>query len=533
MIGRASLAAHLRLLILAILVFASSPDPIFARAAPEYQTRLDWKACWFQGDSDWPDMKCGVLEVPEDRTKPEGKKVRLPFVVFKAFDPVLGKLPVLVTGGGGPGNPVGIPADEREPMSESVWYNTAAMSVYDGRDLIVMDNRGVGSAAPRLACPEFEALALGELGAPLPLAESLEKWTQAYASCRADLTKAGIDINAYNTVTAAQDIEDLRLALGLPKLNIFGVSFGTRIALTYLRDFSHSVRAVVLDGVDSPEVRFYEVFPRVSHEAIKRVFDLCREDSGCRDRYGADLYARFLALLPKLAEAPITLRVTNPSNVMPIKVVLTPEVLLPTLHFAIYDEAKIGQIPRAVAALLNGSSDYVAGLVRDELVSAITLYALDDGAYASYQCFGIVPFSDLDAALSESAKYPTQAYMTEPFVRYEQAMCEAWRMIPGAPIEAQAVASQVPVLLYSGELDPITPHSAAKSAARTLPNGTLKEWPGIGHNVLSVSYCADQIAGAFFDAPEHDPLGHDCLEEEEPPTLNIRLSASASLGGTP
>ena len=501
-----------------VLVFGLS-QPAAGRENPSYETRLDWKPCWFDSEPHWPETACGILEVPEDRTKPEGRTVRLPFVVFRAFSPMHGEVPVLVTGGGGPGNPVGIPSDASGEMNETAWYNTSAMSVYSGRDLIVMDNRGVGSAEPRLSCPGFEALALDELSTAPPLAEALKTWSRAFAECRRQLTEAGIDVKAYNNVTAAQDIEDLRRALGLSKLNLFGVSYGTRIALTYLRDFPRATRAVVLDGVDPPEVRFHEVFPKISHQAIKRVFDLCREDRRCRERYGADLYDRFLAYLPELEAAPITLRVTNPSTVSPMTVVLTPDLLVATLHSAIYFNDRIGRVPRAIAALLNGGTDYIAGLVRYDVISLVTEYPLDDGAYASYQCHGTYPFSDMDRAQAEVAKYPVQHYMNEAFLQFEQVMCAAWQVTPGERKEARPVVSDVPVLLFSGELDPITPHSAALSAARTLARSHVKEWPGIGHNVLSVSSCADQIAAAFFDAPRRNPLYHSCIRNEPAPRL--------------
>ncbi|MEM7226745.1 MAG: alpha/beta fold hydrolase [Pseudomonadota bacterium] len=492
-----------------------------AEVQPAYETKLEWKACWFQGEFDWPEMECGVLEVPENRAKPAGRKVRLPFVIFKAFEPDDRKLPVLVTGGGGPGNPVGIPTSTSDKMYETAWSNTSAMSVYNGRDLIVVDNRGVGSAQPRLDCPEISAMAIRELEAPSALAEGVKKSARAYAACRERLLKAGIDINAYNNVTAAQDIEDLRVALGLPVLNLYGVSYGTRIALTYLRDFPRTINAVVLDGVDAPEVRLFEYIPKLSYESIKRVFDLCRDDASCRTRYGADLYARFLAFLPQLEEAPIALRVTDPKSMMPLEIVLTPELLVHTLYATIYFNDNIGLVPRAVAALMNGSLDYIAELVRDQVVSFITVGPLDYGAYASYQCHGIVPYNDLSHALEEASKYPVQSYMNHGWIHYEKAMCEAWQAADGGPIEAEAVASNVPVLLYSGEYDPITPHSAALSAARTLRNARVKEWPGIAHNVLSMSYCADRIAGAFYDNPFRNPLGDSCLQDEAPPKLEF------------
>ncbi len=476
---------------------------------------IEWTRCWFTPQSDWPEAKCGVLVVPQNRDRPAQAKVSLPFIVFKPMEGPDASDPVVVAGGGGPGSPLGVGPTASEGVSKHLWYRHYHMSVGAGRELIVLDNRGVGTSVPRLDCPELESRAVTLLSKKTTEKEYVAEISDAYAQCRTRLVAQGIDLDAYNNLTAAQDIEDLRLELGIAELNMHGISYGTRVAMTYARQYPNSTRTLVLDGLDPPHINYYEEFPKENYKAIKRVFDLCRKDQPCRQRFGKDLYERFVAYLKGLDENPIALTLSDPRTLEPIRVWLTTDLLVSTLFYTSSDESTMGQIPRAVATLLNGSLDYTTELVRDKYLKSVTGDS-DEGAYASYSCHDEVPFNDLERALRDAEKYPVQRYMNPLAIEVDRAMCEVWNVRQGAPVEGLPLRSNVPTLIFSGVYDPLTPPVWARSAAEHLPNAWVKDWNGIAHDVLSVSTCADWVAQRFLAEPGKDPFVFECVDDDEP-----------------
>ncbi len=503
---------------LSICIVIATEHEIFWPFSPESDKypnpeSIEWTRCWFDGGRDWPESDCGHLRVPENWDRPNGRSVTLPFIIFRTHKSVPGRVPVLVAGGGGPGNPLGVVPENSDEMHKSSWLTYVYMSLDAGRDLILTDNRGVGSSSPRLNCPEVIDAEMRLMQQVMTPRVATKDRAKAFHACKERLTDEGIDVSQYNNVAAVRDIDFLRDSLGLETLNIYGISYGTRIALTYLREFPESTRTLVLDSVDPPEVNFLEVSPRQNFSSLKRVFELCSRDSFCRTRHGTALYDGFVDLLTELKERPKSLQLTDPRNSQKFTAQLTPELLVSSIFGAIYDEGKIGRIPGTIQALIDGNVRPVTKLVQEEYVDFLTLYPLDAGAYASYQCYDEFPFNDIEIAAEESGKYPLQDHMNIPWILSEKAMCEVWDLKKTDPIETAPVSSNVPVLLYSGDLDPVTPPVWAREALRFLPNGRHRVWMGIGHDVMSVSECADRFAAAFLASPMDNPFRLHCVDK--------------------
>lgn len=487
---------------------------------PDHES-IEWTSCWFDRAHDWPETDCGKLRVPENWAKADGKSVTLPFIIFRSKKSVPGRVPLVVAGGGGPGNPLGLVPNRPDEMHKSIWQPYFFMSLDAGRDLILIDNRGVGSSSPRLNCPEVVDVELQLLQRFVTLNDALQVRTTALRHCKARFLEAGTDITQYNSVAAVRDIDFLREALGVGQLNIYGISYGTRIALTYLREFPARTRALVLDSVDPPEVNFLEVSPRQNFSALYRVFELCGQDDSCRTRYGGELFDRFLDLLADLKARPKIITLKDPRNAQTLKAQLTPEVLITSIFNSIYDGRNIGRVPATIQALIDGNPLPVTRLLQEEYVDFLTLYPLDSGAYASYQCYDEFPFNDIELATDEAVKYPLQDHMNVPWLLSEEAMCKVWDAREKDPIETAPVSSDVPVLLYSGDLDPVTPPVWAREALRFLPNGRHKIWHGIGHGVVFVSECADKIAAAFLERPLEDPFQLPCSDRARPISFDM------------
>jgi pimeloyl-ACP methyl ester carboxylesterase len=477
--------------------------------------------CWFSEDAYWldterggPDVACGRMYVSEDRDLPSANLISFPVAIFKGDDRSGSKgSPVMIAGGGGPGGPIGLDDDE---MVHWLWETFHYVSRGKGRDLILIDNRGVGLSEPHLNCPEVDALGEG-LDEIIALEVRVEAVRENYRACRERLEELGVAVGEYNSLSAAQDIEDLRLALGIEQWNLIGISYGTRIVLTVMREFPTSVRAALLDSIVPLEIAELEESPRDHEASFERIIRACESDAGCRalvPSFGAEL-AR---LLDELRTEPLIIDVNAFENAE-TDVIVDDEVLAYVLFNTVYSELAIGIVPLVIRRVLDGDYRALAPLI-DALLEDID--ALDDGAYVSYSCYDEIPFNSIDRALQEANKYPLQRPMSVPRVKLEVAACEGWDIAPGADIEALPVISDIPTLIYAGEYDPVTPPRWAEHAKNNLSNAHLKVWPAIGHAVTAGSSCAVRVAGQFFDEPERSPFDLYCMVNADKRRIEFR-----------
>ncbi len=479
-----------------------------------YTENITINDCWFEQQDDWPVAECGVLKVPEDYSKPEGRQVKLPFIIFKAKNPDNKTYPLVVAGGGGPGGALGIAEENSFTFDESTWLPWYSSTIDAGRELILIDNRGVGSSLPVLDCYEVEEVSMDALDKQLNQHDIVTLTKESFAACRNRLIGQGIDISQYHLINAAKDLEMLRTGLGVAQLNVYGVSYGTRIALEFERLYPDSTRTLILDGIYPQSLKVYENEPRHNSEAMMRVINKCQQDKACYDQFGFNLEQRLSNFLKQLEENPITIRVTSPVDYSPIDVLVTPDVFFDSLFAMMYDESVISYIPKYMYATFKGNTDYLTEMVRDYYVNDIVIDSLDEGAYASYSCFDEIPFTDFDIARNALKKYPFQYYSNKYVFDISQAMCEVWD-VPVATAEfKESYKINAPVLIYSGELDPVTPAELAKTVIENARVSWDFEWPGIAHAVMLVSQCADWTAHAFLSAPESDPFVYECANKK-------------------
>jgi pimeloyl-ACP methyl ester carboxylesterase len=479
-----------------------------------YTENITINDCWFEQEDDWPATECGVLKVPEDYSKPEGQQVKLPFIIFKAINPDKKTYPLVVAGGGGPGGALGIAEENFHTFDESAWLPWYSSTIDAGRDLILIDNRGVGSSVPRLGCYEVENASMESLDKLLNKDDLVKLTREVFSACKKRLVEQDIDISQYHLINAAKDLEALRTGLGVGQLNVYGVSYGTRIALEFERLYPDSVRTLILDGIYPQSVKAYENAPRHNSEAMMRVINKCQKDKGCYDQFGFNLEERLSNFLEQLDESPITISVTSPIDYDPIDVVVTPDVFFDSLYTMMYDAYVISYIPKYMYASFNGNTDYLTEMVRDYYVNDIVNDSLDEGAYASYSCFDEIPLTDFAAARSALKKYPFQHYSNKYVFASIEAMCEVWNVPVAADEFKETYKINAPVLIYSGELDPVTPAELAKTVVENARVSWEIEWPNIAHGVMFVSECADWTAQEFLGDPESDPFIYECSDEK-------------------
>ncbi|MBE9568717.1 MAG: alpha/beta fold hydrolase [Proteobacteria bacterium] len=479
-----------------------------------YSDNVSINDCWFGERDDWPLAVCGVLSVPENYDSPQGREVKLPFIIFEANKPDDKTFPLVVAGGGGPGGALGLTEDFKDSFDDSIWLTWYTSTFDGGRDLILMDNRGVGSSEPRLNCPETADADMASLD-KLHSVEDIVKLTrESYGACHKRLLEQGIDLSQYHVTNAAKDLEQLRKGLGYAQLNLYGISYGTRVSLEYERLYPDSVRAMILDGVYPQSVRSYEDDPRQDAEAMMRVIKKCQDNADCSVQFGFNLEQRLKDFLQQLDAKPVTVRLTSPVDYSPIDVVVTPDIFFSSVFSMMYDEYVIAFLPKYLYSTFRGNTDYLSEMIRDYYVNDIVINPMDAGAYASYSCFDEIPFTDFDFAKNELKKYPFQHYTNEYVFEIIKTMCDVWG-VPEADGEFKMPYEiKTPVLVYSGELDPVTPAELARVVLDNASVSWHKVWPNIGHGVMYSSNCADLTAQAFLDNPESDPFVYECSDKK-------------------
>jgi pimeloyl-ACP methyl ester carboxylesterase len=293
-------------------------------------------------------------------------------------------------------------------------------------------------------------------------------------------------------------VEALRKAMGVKQWNLYGVSYGSRYALTIARDFPHSVASMVLDGVVFPNLRYEEKGARISQLAMQRAFGWCQSHEHCSADF-PNIEERFWKIAERLNEKPLTLTVTDPETFEQLPVALTGYRLFAVLFHAAYDETNYGRFPAVIKSLEYGNTDLVAPFVRSYLG-----YLLDpadsDVALATHYCYEEYPFVDNARMLQAARGY--RAVIRDPLLlnaATTREWCNAWLGGVASPQrEGEAIATDVPTLVLHGALDPVLPVEDIEAQLTGFSNVELLTYPDIAHDVVSSSLCAEAAAGEFY-----------------------------------
>lgn len=462
-----------------------SPAPI---PAVTYQPVFEPGPCAFPVPAGY-NPECGDLIVPENRTRPDSHLIRLHVGIFRNRTGIPSPDPVVKLSGG-PGSS-GL-------NTTGYLLNNGLGALLDRRDLIVFDQRGTGYSRPRLDCPERTSIAASLLGGQLSEEASRQAIVDAFHRCRERLLAEGADLSAYNSAASAADINDLRIALGYEKFNLYAISYGTRLALTLLRDHPQAVRSAVLDSAYPLQVNLYTALASNAERAINVFFDRCKADPGCSASY-PNLRAVFYELVDQLNAHPVSVPIFVESGMQNVQ--LDGGLLIDVLFVGLYNPLVRETMPQMIYDVRAG--DYSI------LERRLTPYFESTGALGmqmAVQCAEEFPFSvPEDTYIAAQGVQPQIAAFFTESVQPLFGVCQEWTVTPPDPRENQPVVSDVPVLVLAGEGDPITPPEWGRIVAADLTHAYFYEFPGNGHWVLRSSNCAAQMALAFWENPTTDP----------------------------
>lgn len=464
---------------------ALTPTAVFA-----YRPSFQDTPCVFTVPSD-SRPRCGYLLVPEKRTDSHTAWIRLHVAIFPNRSGLPVKDPVVHLAGG-PGS---------SSLGEAGYlFDRGLDAVLDQRDLVLYDQRGTGYSQPRLDCPEREQLAPILLEGNLPVEGNEQAILEAFHKCRERLLAAGIDLSAYTSASSADDLEDLRLALGYEKLNLYAVSYGTRLALTFMRDYPGSVRSAVLDSAYPLQVNLYTSLAPNAERAFNVFFNRCAVDAGCAASF-PDLKAVFYRLVDDLNSNPIFVSLSAGSAQYTVRV--DGGRLIDALFTGLYNPVVTASMPRMIFDIRRGNYHI--------LERRLALYFENTSALGmqmSVQCNEELPFDTMGTAYAAAqGLQPQIAAYYLPTVQALFDACSDWTGSRPAAIENMPVRSELPALILAGEGDPITPPEWGRLVAEDLSHAYFREFAGNGHWATRSSSCALQMALAFWENPSIDPAG--------------------------
>lgn len=429
------------------------------------------------------DALCGKYEVFEDRKAKAGRRIALNILLLPALSQKAAPDPLFYLAGG--------------PGGAATSYATAGFMtrLRRERDVVLVDQRGTGKSNP-LNCNLY--------GDRKDMRGFFTDYysEDALRACRTELEKVA-DLTLYTTEIAMDDLDELRAALGYDRINLYGGSYGTTAALSYMRQHPKNVRAVALFGVAPPDFKIPLPFAKGVQQAMNRLIEDCAADTTCNTAF-PKLRAEFEAVLAQLDKAPVNVTAINVVTKQPQQFALTRAAFVDVVRTLLYFPPTLSLLPRLIhnASLGNfGPLITIAFQVINQLEGQIAR-----GMQMSVICAEDVPFIREE----EIARATAGTFYGETRVRAYMRACALWPKSAVSQSFATPVKSDAPVLLVSGEVDPVTPPWIAEEAARHLPNGRQFRIRNGSH----YSYdCAENLVAEFIERGTAQGLDASCLEQ--------------------
>ena len=436
-----------------------------------------------------------MLQVYENRESRAGRRISLNIVALPSLAPEPEPDPLFFLAGG-PGQA----AAQMAPQIREIFR-----PVLRQRDIILVDQRGTGKSNP-LAC-RSESNSLQEL---------VENDSSALDRLKKCLAGYDADVRFYTTPIAMDDLDDVRAHLGYGRINLYGGSYGTRAALVYVRQHGVHVRSMVLDGVAPTDMRIPLFAARDAQRALDKLLTDCEADEACR-KAQPGLGARVRALLLRLTDNPARVDVMHPRTGLKESVVIDARIVAGVLFGALYSPLTTSLVPALIARAEQNDFQNLLALA----------YASEDsdnmsiGMQLSVLCSEDAPRVTVDDVRSQSEGTVFSLHL----LRSQMKACEMW---PRGTLDDSyfvPVTSQVPALVLSGDLDPVTPPGWGDAVTTHLRNARHITVPATGHGVIGTP-CGQELIRRFIEDGSAEELDVSCVTRVRRPPFFLTPSGA-------
>lgn len=421
-------------------------------------------------------VECGTMVVAETRGANNGKTVELPVVIVRATatdkkpDPV-----IFLHGGPGGGIVDGVPFRLRKPGGMGI----------DDRDLIFFDQRGTGKSNPSFDCGDAP---LSDAGV------TSDDGVKVLSDCMAGWQAKGYDLTQYNSATIAKDIRDLRAALGITTYNLYGGSYGTRVAMAVMQHDPENLRAVVLNSTWPPEANATAPLPGYVSREVRQVLGYCAKDATCNGKY-PDIEKRFDARMTDWLKTPV---VKDGKT-------YTADEMAAFLLDEIYSDHGARSLPTTIDTVMKGDYSALDGFIK-------TQAGYTEGQFFTTLCNEEFPFEDVNA-VKDDPKDPIATAVAHDTRRFF-AVCKSFNPGTPDPVENQQLTSDIPTLMLSADIDAGCPAELSDEAIKTLSHAKSFFFPNRMHTIQG-SDCSKKMVAQFLDTADPN-VDATCIKTDRP-----------------
>ena len=474
---------------------AAAPTPTSTGGVIKGKVRLDPCTSSNATPSLTKDAMCGKYEVFEDRATKSGRKIGLNVLILPALSAKPAPDPVFVLAGGPGQAAAGVVKMGGDYL----------VRLRRERDLVFIDQRGTGESNP-LNCTPANKDSMASFFSQGSSLDSLRE-------CRTLLEK-NADLRLYTTSIAMDDLDEVRSALGYDKINLHGGSYGTFAGLVYIRQHGDRVRAAILEGVSPVEAKIYLPFAKGVEHSLERVFTDCAADKECNEAF-PNLRVDLKELAAKLEKKPATFESTNPITGKRETVTLSKDIFAEQVRTLLY----IPLYWRWLPVLIHEANRENLGPFAS--IAYRNIRGIGD-QLATGMSFSVVCAEDVPFITEDEIKQSTAGTFYGDYrIRTATRACEQWPKGKVAASFNEPVKSNVPVLMISGDLDPVAPPWAAAGASRFLPNSRQVTIPNTGHYFRFE--CVDDLSSEFMSKASAKGLDDSCVKEIERPPFVTKL----------
>lgn len=431
---------------------------------------------------------CGWIPVYEDRSAASGRQIDLRVVVYPAAGRNRQPDPLFVLAGG--------------PGQGAAQLSSLLVGLFGDvrreRDIVFVDQRGTGRSNG-LPC-DRETDDLGEF-------LSDDHAVETFLNC---LEEYEADLRFYITPVAMDDLDEVRASLGYERINIWGASYGTRAALIYLRRHGERVRSIVFDGAVPMTMTLPEGFPQDSQRALDLLLEDCEGRATCRERF-PEVRRKLEEVLARLGREGKESFLRHPRTGAKVAVTLRAEAVTDILRLALYSPDAAALVPMLVEQMHGGD---FAGLLAlaVEAESSPSEVKVNWGMFFSVICAEDLPWVD-DSARNAA---PSGVFSNDGTFEAWDKICGAWPRGQIAADYHDPVVSDVPALVLSGDLDPVTPPRRGEDLAAGFSRVLHVVAPGTGHGATARG-CVSELVAEFVQAGSADDLDTSCVDELKRP----------------
>jgi pimeloyl-ACP methyl ester carboxylesterase len=432
------------------------------------------------------DAEFGELTVPENRLKADSRLIQLAFVRFKSTSKNPGP-PIVYLAGGPGGSGIAAARGTRFPLF---------MAMREIADVIALDQRGVGLSKPNLVCKETVSFAPDKLQSREDLLELYRKQSRA---CAENFKQQGVDLTGYNTNESADDLEDLRKAIGAERISLWAISYGTHLSLATIKRHEKSIHRVILAGIEGPSHTIK--LPANIQKHLEDIDRLVKADANLSKDIPSFL-GLVNGVLERTEREPVTVEITDPGTKQMVKVVLNKFAIqiLTAFSFGGGEAA----LPARYYAMSKGDFSVAAqgwlNLSRAGSVGSAMAYMMDCASGVSNERRKQIAREAKTASLGDVMDFPFPD------------VCDAWGNPDAGAAFRAPVRTSLPTLFISGTFDVRTPPTNAEEVRQGFSNSI--------HLIIDGAVHSDPL---FLSSPQIKDVMLEFMKAQKPSTTHITL----------